>query len=470
LIIPKSGELDLTARKEGKILIVDDDPSILRSYQKYLESEGYTVFIARNGEEGIKKVQDDKPDMILLDINMPVKTGLEMLEELRKNMGQLMPLTIMLTAYGDLEGAVKATTLGAYDFLTKPIPLEKLRLTVKRGFEKIVFNEQIAYIIEEDGSAFKNSIIGRDPLMIEIYKAIGSLQGNKATVLITGESGTGKEMVARAIHDTTSPNLPFIPINCAAVPENLIESELTGYAKGAFTGADSDREGKLDAVKGGTLLLDEISVTPIEFQAKLLRIIQEKDYFPVGSSKRKVFSGRIVASTNINLKNLVEQGKFREDLFYRLNVINIEVPPLRNHLSDIDILTLHFIKKANSNMTTSVESITKEAIDYLKSHSWPGNIRELENVITKAAINSKDRILTRDSFNFLDPESCTNGDIADSDKLFSSLSPLKDIERKYIEFVLKTTGWHKGKSAEILGITRPTLDKRIEEFGLNKNA
>jgi DNA-binding NtrC family response regulator len=467
----------MAVKKEGRILIVDDDVSISRSYQKYLESEGYIVEVARNGEEGLKKVSLEKPDMILLDINMPVKNGLEMLEFLRNNMGHFMPLTVMLTAYGDLDAAVKATNLGAYDFLTKPVPLEKLRLTVKRGFEKIYFNEQIAYIVEEEKTPFKNSIVGRDSSMIEIYKTIGSLQGNKATVLITGESGTGKEMVARAIHDTSSGGSPFIPINCAAIPENLIESELTGYVKGAFTGANSDRDGKLEVAKEGTLLLDEISVTPLEFQAKILRIIQEKEYYPVGGSKKRTFKGRIIASTNVDLKELVEAGKFREDLFYRLNVVSIEVPPLRKHIDDIDLLVLHFMKKVNVNMNSSVGSITKEAVEYLKSYSWPGNVRELENAITKAAINAKDRILTRDSFCFNHESFSKKTELFDKNEessfdsvLFSSLKPLKDIEKKYIEFVLSETGWHKGKTSEILGITRPTLDKRIEEFGLRKNA
>ncbi len=464
----------MTAKKNGKILIVDDDLSISRSYQKYLESEGYLVQVAENGEEGIKKVEFDRPDLILLDINMPVKSGLEMLEELRKKMGQFTPLTIMLTAYGDLDGAIKATNLGAYDFLTKPIPLEKLRLSVKRGFEKISFSEQVAYILDEEDTPFKSSIIGRHPSMIEVYKTIGALQGNKATVLITGESGTGKEVVARAIHDTAAKGSPFIPINCAAIPENLIESELTGYVKGAFTGANTDRDGKLEAVKDGTLLLDEISVTPLEFQAKLLRIIQEKEYFPVGGSNKKIFNGRIIASTNVNLKELVECGRFREDLFYRLNVVSIELPPLRDHISDLDLLVLYFMKKVNSNMNSSVKSITKEAVDYLKTHRWPGNVRELENAITKASINVKDRVLTRDSFNFLERESGSGKDDSDQRSksffdLFGELVSLKDIEKKYIEHVLANTGWHKGKTSVILGITRPTLDKRIEEFGLTKD-
>ncbi|MGI6395054.1 MAG: sigma-54-dependent transcriptional regulator [bacterium] len=458
-------------RKQWKILIVDDDLSISRSYQKYLESEGYEAITANNGKEGLQKI-DENPDLVLLDINMPVMNGIELLEELNKSKEKKMPLIIMLTAYGDLEAAIKSTRLGAYDFLTKPVSLEKLKLTVKRGLEKIALSEHVAHIIEQDVEEFKDGIVGRHSKMIDIYKIIGTLENNKATVLITGESGTGKDVIAKAIHDNTSKKEPFIAINCAAVPENLIESELMGYVRGAFTGAVSNREGKLEAVKKGTLVLDEISETPFEFQTKLLRLLQEREFFPIGGIEKKFFNGRIIALTNKNLKKLVEKGKFREDLFYRLNVINIAVPPLREHKSDLEMLVVHFMKKANYLMNTAIESITKEAIDFLMDYSWPGNIRELENVITKAAINAKDKILTKDSFGFIgeteDREEVNKAAVAETENPDGILS-LRDIEKKHIEFVLKQTNWHKAKSAEILGITRPTLDKRIEEFGLVKN-
>ena len=463
-------------KNKWKILIVDDDLSISRSYQKYLGSEGYTVFTANDGREGYMLIEKERPDLVLLDINMPVKTGLELLDDLNKTFNKKdVPLIIMLTAYGDLDAAVKATNLGAYDFLSKPVPLEKLRAAVERALETLTLKERVAHFIEPDSTPFKDSIIGRDPLMVDIYKTIGTLKGNKATILVTGESGTGKEMVARAIHENTVPNEPFIAINCAAVPENLIESELMGYVKGAFTGATANREGKLEAVKGGTLVLDEISEMPYEFQTKLLRVIQEKDFYPIGATEKKRFNGRIVALTNKNLKELVEKGKFREDLFYRLNVITISVPPLRDHINDLEMLILHFIKKANFMMNTSIQSITKEAVDYLRSHTWPGNIRELENTIQRASIKAKDKILTRDSFSFLVPEkkeqpdTKTKQNMAEELVLPEKLIPLRDVERNYIEFVLKQTNWHKGKTAELLGITRPTLDKRIEEFGLRKD-
>ena len=462
-------------KNKWKILIVDDDLSISRSYQKYLESEGYTVFTANDGREGYIAIDKERPDLVLLDINMPVKTGLELLEDLNKTFSKKdIPLIIMLTAYGDLDAAVKATNLGAYDFLSKPVPLEKLRAAVERALETLTLKERVAHFVEPDPAPFKDSIIGRDPLMIDIYKTIGTLKGNKATVLVTGESGTGKEMVAKAIHENTVPDEPFIAINCAAVPENLIESELMGYVKGAFTGAATNREGKLEAVRGGTLVLDEISEMPYEFQTKLLRVIQEKDFYPIGATEKKRFYGRIVALTNKNLKELAENGKFREDLFYRLNVITISVPPLREHIGDLEMLTLHFIKKANLMMNTSIQSITKEALDFLSTHSWPGNIRELENTILRASIKAKDKILTRDSFVFLIPEKKDQGDPKEKSggENFTAperLIPLRDVERNYIEFVLKQTNWHKGKTAELLGITRPTLDKRIEEYELKKD-
>ena len=461
-------------KNKWKILIVDDDLSILRSYQKYLESEGYTVFTADDGRTGYIAIEKEHPDLVLLDINMPVKTGLELLEDLNRTFNKKdIPLIVMLTAFGDLDAAVKAMNLGAYEFLTKPVPLEKLRSTVECALETLTLKERVAYFIEPDSTPFKDTIIGRDPLMIDIYKTIGTLKGNKATILVTGESGTGKEMVAKAIHENTVPDEPFIAINCAAVPENLIESELMGYVKGAFTGATANREGKLEAVKGGTLVLDEISEMPYEFQTKLLRVIQEKDFYPIGATEKKRFNGRIVALTNKNLKELVEKGKFREDLFYRLNVITISVPPLRDHLNDLEMLILHFIKKANFMMNTSIQSITKEAVDYLKSHTWPGNIRELENTIQRASIKAKDKVLTRDSFSFLVTEKkdapAAKQSTVDELVIPEKLMPLRDVEKNYIEYVLRQTGWHKGKTAELLGITRPTLDKRIEEFGLRKD-
>ena len=277
-------------KNKWKILIVDDDLSILRSYQKYLESEGYTVFTADDGRNGYISIEKEHPDLVLLDINMPVKTGLELLEDLNRTFSKKdIPLIVMLTAFGDLDAAVKAMNLGAYEFLTKPVPLEKLRSTVECALETLTLKERVAYFIEPDNTPFKDTIIGRDPLMVDIYKTIGTLKGNKATILVTGESGTGKEMVAKAIHENTVPNEPCIAINCAAVPENLIESELMGYVKGAFTGANANREGKLEAVRGGTLVLDEISEMPYEFQTKLLRVIQEKDFYPIGATEKKAF-------------------------------------------------------------------------------------------------------------------------------------------------------------------------------------
>ncbi|MCK5809067.1 sigma-54-dependent Fis family transcriptional regulator [bacterium] len=457
----------------GKILVVDDEQSIRRSYQKLLKGEGFQVETAGDGKAGLQKVTSFKPDLILLDINMPVMDGIEMLEELRSQYGAEMPLVVAITAYGDIDPAVKATQLGAYDFLGKPISLQRLRMTVNRCFEKINTKENLAIVIDKGGKAAEQPlIVGRSAKMLEIYKKIGTLGTSRTTLLITGESGTGKEIVARAIHQkTTSQNAPFIPINCAAIPENLIESELMGHAKGAFTGADKDRPGKLEAVKSGTLLLDEIAETPLEFQAKLLRVLQEREFCPVGSNKIKTFEGRIIVATNKNLQQLVNEGKFREDLFFRLNIIAIHLPTLQERLEDFTMLIHHFIVKTNRIQGTSIDGVSKEALDFLQSFDWPGNVRELENAILNACTMTRDSILTRDSFLFLKsgtPYRTGKAALSTGFPPPENLVSLRVIEKRYISYVLNTLQWRKGKTAALLGITRPTLDKKIDEYGLLK--
>ncbi|HOW51390.1 MAG TPA: sigma-54 dependent transcriptional regulator [bacterium] len=458
-------------KKPWKILIVDDDPSIRRSFEKFLRSEGYAVVTARDGIEGWEAVTAEHPDVVLMDINMPRMNGLELLEKMRGTLGDAMPLCITITAYGDLAAAVKATQLGSYDFLTKPIPLEKLRLTLQRSFEKIRMSETVAFLVGAAGP-LEEEIVGRSPAMVEIYKQIAGLATNKAMVLISGESGCGKEVVARAIHRTmTGGAAPWIAVNCAALPENLIESELMGHVKGSFTGAEKASEGKLGMVGDGTLLLDEITEIPPVLQAKLLRLLQEREYFPVGAVTPRAFTGRIIAVTNRDLEAEVRAGRFREDLYYRLNVVHLRIPPLREHLEDIDLLVPHFVRKTNFQMHTRIEGVTREGIAVLKEYPWPGNIRELENLIVKAAIASKDRILTRDT---LDAElrGMTGGGAPCPDGILppaGELVPLKEIERRYIDLVYRASHYHKGNTASTLGITRPTLDKKLEEYGITKD-
>ncbi len=456
---------------KGKILIVDDEHSIRRSYQKFLKGEGYTVETAENGEEGLKKIKTFAPDLILLDINMPVLDGIGMLEKMKQQYGDDIPLTVAITAYGDIDPAVRAIQLGAYDFLGKPISLQRLRVTVHRCFEKITIQENLAIVVNPQKEEKEPSIIvGRSPKMVEIYKTIAALGKNKTTILITGKSGTGKEIVARAIHlKTAPPKSPFIPVNCAAIPEHLIESELMGHTKGSFTGADKDKEGKLSAVKQGTLLLDEISEVSTEFQAKLLRVLQEREFYPVGSNKASRFEGRIIVATNRDLKTLVQEGKFREDLYFRLNIISINLPTLKERPEDFIMLTTHFINKSNRIQGTNIEGVSKEALDFLQSLEWPGNVRELENAILNACTISRDTILTRDSFVFLREReslpSKTFPEFPHPDNLVS----LRVMEKRYISYVLKILKWHKAKTASLLGITRPTLDKKIDEYGITRH-
>ena len=453
-----------------KILIIDDELSIRKSFQKFLKKEGYIVETAENGYEGLDLILSFKPHSVLLDINMPGMTGLELLEKLKSKDNFEMPIIITITAYGDMSSAIKATQFGAFDFLSKPITLTNLRTTIAKGLERISTTETIAFEIEKN-TAVSDSLIGNSPQMVEIYKSIAMLSHNKATVLITGESGTGKELVARAVHNMSmAKEEPFIALNCAAIHENLIESELMGYVKGSFTGAEKTKLGKLDIVGEGSLLLDEIAETPLEFQSKLLRLLQEREYYPIGSNVSKIFKGRIIAATNKNLKKAVEEKKFREDLYYRLNVVTIQIPPLKKHISDLEILIKHFIQKANKSMNTDISEITQESIELLKQHSWPGNIRELENAIIKAVISTKGKTLTKDSFSFLYKKEKNLKAVFSLSSSNFEFKSLKEIEKEYIDFVLKNFDWHKGKSATILGITRPTLDKKIEEYKLIKNA
>lgn len=458
---------------KGKILVIDDEQSIRRSYQKLLKGEGFSVETADNGEVGLQKVTSFSPDLILLDINMPVMDGITMLEELQAQYGSEMPLVVAITAYGDIDPAVRATQLGAYDFLGKPISLQRLRMTVNRCFEKINTKENLAIVIDKKTPQTNPPlIVGRSPMMVEIYKKIGALGKNKTTLLITGESGTGKEIVARAIHQKTAQeHSPFIPINCAAIPENLIESELMGHVKGAFTGADKGRAGKLEAVKSGTLLLDEIAETGLEFQAKLLRVLESREFYPVGSNDVKHFAGRIIVATNKNLQQLVNEGKFREDLYFRLNIISIHLPALRERLEDFTMLVHHFILKTNRIHGTSIDGVSKEALEFLQSFNWPGNVRELEHAILNASTIARDSILTRDSFLFLKNDtSYISGKTALPTGFPppENLTSLRVIEKRYISYVLDTLNWQKAKTASLLGITRPTLDKKIDEYGIVK--
>ncbi|HSA33759.1 MAG TPA: sigma-54 dependent transcriptional regulator [bacterium] len=456
-------------KKKWNILVVDDDPSILRSFEKFLRDEGHVVATARDGQEAWERVVAARPDIMILDLTMPRMGGLDLLEKLRGELGDRMPLVITVTAYGDLSAAVKATRLGSYDFLTKPIPLEKLRLTLQRAFERIQFDETVSLVEKEPDGAVPEDIVGRSAVMVEIYKQIATLATNRATVLITGESGVGKEMVARAIHRVSADTAaPWVAVNCAAIPPTLIESELMGHLKGSFTGADHSSEGKLGIVGTGTLLLDEITEIPPELQAKLLRLLQEREYFPVGASTPRRFEGRIIAISNRDLEAEVRAGRFREDLYYRLHVVHFQVPPLRDHPEDIELLVSHFIRKTNHQMQTAIEGFTREALLFLTERSWPGNVRELENVIIKAAIASKDRLLTRDTIEAAMPPGSPRIASATVPAAGEALS-LKEVEKRHIERVYRACGHHKTKTAAALGITRPTLDKKLEEYGIAKD-
>jgi two-component system, NtrC family, response regulator HydG len=435
------------------ILIVDDNALTCEVIQRNLALSDYNIFSANSVTEAIQILTRQEIDLVITDYKMPKHSGLELIKYIRDHLHGIC--IIMLTGYGSINSAVSAMKEGADEYITKPFTdqelLDAVKKMIKKQKEKKI-NTTAIYTNTWD----KFNIIGNSPEMCAVYSKIEKACKNDATVLITGENGTGKELVARAIHyhhGTRAMN-PFIPVNCPGIPANLFESELFGHTKGAFTGAVQNRKGFFQAAEKGCLFLDEISELPLDLQAKFLRVIQEKEIFRLGETLLQKIDVRIIAATNKNLENLIEKGLFRQDLFYRLNVINIDIPPLRNRKDDIIPLAKHFTLKYAKELGKSEPIFTDKAIAALKKHYWPGNVRELENLIHRSLImNDKDII---DSVNFPDImkfnipyDKCLN------------LS-LEDMTKKYIRDVIEMTGGNKAKALKILKIDRKTLLKKLK--------
>jgi len=457
-----------------KVLVVDDEKGVCYSFKKILGRLGYDVITALSGVEALEKAEEESPDLVMLDISMPDLDGLETLRRL-KTLNPCLTV-IMMTAYNTPERAIMAMKYGAYDYITKPFDNDHLISLVNRAIEVSSMSNPV--IIEEPESEHSETterIIGRSRVMLDIYKKIGQVAESDATVLLTGETGTGKELIARAIYQHSKRvNKPFLPVNCAAIPETLLESELFGHEKGAFTGANTRRIGKFEQCDGGTMFLDEVGDMPLSLQAKLLRVLQDGCFQRVGGSELIKSDVRIIAATNKDIESLVSKGRFREDLYWRLNVINIKVPPLRERKDDIEPLIRYFIQRYNRELGREIKGISRETLRMFKNYHWPGNVRQLQSIIYRAMILSKGEIISFSEAEWLAQTGLREEDSDIEKGLMDVISKLLhsgevDIYRKAVSMferllvrkALELTGNKQAMAASLLGISRNTLRDKM---------
>lgn len=446
-----------------KILIVDDEQIIRDSFSRVLLKEGYAVEAVASGRLALERIAEEPFDLVLLDLKMPGLDGLETLREIKARDPDI--ICIMITGYPTIESAVKAVKSGAYDYLTKPCNPEELRMVVARAAERRRFffeNEQLRRRLK--ASVLAEPLLGESKAMQRVIEIIHKVAPTDSTVLITGESGTGKELVAQAIHQLSPRrDKEFVPVDCNALVETLLESELFGHVKGSFTGALKNKHGLLELANGGTFFFDEVGNLSLNTQAKLLRVIQEREFKPVGGTQRIKVDVRIIAATNQNLREAIAQKTFREDLFYRLSVVPIHIPPLRERKEDIPLLIDYFIKRFNRRRKKAITGITPAALEMLMKYNWPGNVRELENAIERAMILEEGKEITPQSLGgfFSGPFSAQT-----SLPLAPRLMSLEDVEKEHIAFVLKETRGHKAEAARILGIDRKTLYQKVQKYQL----
>jgi two-component system nitrogen regulation response regulator GlnG len=491
------------------VLIIDDEKDVHYSFRRLLEKEPLEILSAESGDEGVRLARKSSPDVIVMDIRMGHTNGLDTLKELR----QLNPkqVVIMMTAYGTSQTAIEAMKLGAYDYVLKPFDIPRLKQLLSEALTAAQAMKQIvAFPTKQNTEETRQTIVGNSPVMQQVYKLIGQVAPTNTTILITGESGTGKELVARAIYQNGARvNKPFIAINCAAIPENLLESELFGHEKGAFTGALNQRIGKFEQCDGGTLFLDEIGDMPMTTQTKILRVLQEGEISRVGSNQSIKSDVRIIAATNKDLWHAVQRKEFREDLFYRLNVVRLNLPPLRERSTDLPLLVAYFLNKFRLKQPSGPSQMSDEALAAIQRQSWPGNVRELENCIQRAMVLASGNTITlanlpeeiaRGSRGAAETISATSVPAADASSPVKSASTsaattapaagqgevahavevlfefarrekeklLPAVERELIRRALAETGGNQVQAAKLLGMTRATLRKRVDKFGIQK--
>jgi nitrogen regulation protein NR(I) len=464
------------------ILIVDDDDQLRKSFHKLLVEEGYTVASAASGEDGLRNIQKSMPDLVVLDMRLPGMNGLDTFRAIHR-LEPKLPVIIM-TAFGTTEHAIEATKLGAFDYVLKPFDIPGMLGIIRQALEAGRFMRSPVDMDGSPGKTSREAIVGRSRPMQEVYKAIGRVSSTEATVLIRGESGTGKELVARAVYShSLRAGKPFQVINCVAIPENLLESELFGYEKGAFTGAAHRRVGKIEQANGGTVFLDEIGDMPFGIQSKILRLLQEKSIERLGGRETIPVDVRIIAATNRDLETALQQGRFREDLYYRLKVVTIALPPLRDRPDDIPLLAEYFIARYSAELDMDNPGITPEAVAVLAGHGWPGNVRELANALQKALIFNRGAPIQ--------PAEMTQAVGGGGDRRLSSMQGTDQVLRQWareaiaasadggkfdslmdhfagilVGEALTMTRGNRSQAARLLGLSRPTLHSKIEKYRL----
>ena len=449
-----------------KVLIVDDEEEFAEILARQLAASGFQVQTCSSAAVAIEKAQAESFDLVLTDVLMPGMSGLDMISELTR-LGIMCPVIVM-TAYGSVDVAIQAMSRGAYDYITKPFRNDEVVLTIRKLEERESLQRRV-HTLEEKlrGEHVVGDLIGTSPRMQDVFTLVKKVSQFRSTVLIMGESGTGKELVARAVHDQSArASGPFVAVNCAAIPSHLLESELFGHVRGAFTDAYSDRKGVFEEADGGTLFLDEMGELPLNLQVKLLRALQDGEIRRVGSAKSVRVDVRLLAATTKNLEAEVKGGRFREDLFYRLNVVQIRLPPLRERLSDIPSLVHHFIEKTNRRLGTAIEGIDKDAMNALLAYDWPGNVRELENAIERAGVLAESAIITRQSLS--EPISRSRRREAEADPEDLSLKKAARIlEERYIRAALLKTGGNRTRAAHLLEISHRALLYKIRDYNID---
>ena len=472
----------------SRILVADDEESMRWVLSKALKRKGFNVDLANDGRQALAMIQENSYDLAILDIKMPGISGLDLLDRVRELKSDL--LVVIMTAEASMKNAVEAMKRGAYDYITKPFDLDVIDAIIEKVERAREIAGQVTLLKHElkDRYQVEKNIIGNSPAMREVYKTIGKVAASDVTILIQGESGTGKELVARAIHYNSGRlGKPFVAINCAAIPRDLLESELFGSEKGAYTGASERKQGKFEQANQGTIFLDEIGDMPLDLQAKILRVLQEQEVTRIGGTQNISVDVRIVAATNQGLLEKVRSKEFREDLYYRLNVVPINLVPLRERREDIPDLVRYFLERTSTEMDVPDKRISDDGMATLTAHSWPGNVRELENAIKRAVILSNDPMLTAADFEGLLPvggtsvavtqetslealvdmklRACLTG-IEKLDKGNIHTMVLEQVERPLLRYILEKTRWNQVKAADILGINRNTLRKKIHELGI----